>query len=705
MEISYVQPGQKITAQGYNSLVDAVGGAGNYSAEGFQNEKSGTTLWNRASLSMKYFNGAWRSMFQVVEATYWKQTARGQWNPPNKTKTLLIDLGSDADALKANVTVMGQKVENAAVIVGDSSSMDAEINDNLYKNASEKKAQWVDLGISPDQTSFIAGDFFKEVKEDGEGDDKKKATKYYFAVTDKSENDVIDRAKQIFGIEGDDFKLIKRFILSKKGDASIGSDIKNYVQAHTGVLSYSTPTPDISSDMISVDSDITDLMLSSIETLSVEYQISGISGDIETKVGDAYSLWNFDKAERISLGQALDKEKSKKDSAASCRVDVVIRIGKADNSVSAPAMVDYLELSTLVTSCDTDFYSKKPKEIKSTSIERTSAEKGQPALQLKGFKDEYKSDVPEKYDLIVRETTADEDKVLKYISPADLFQVDNDISSLSRSSLQKQADPNDADKKFVQLYNFDQSSRDVTLSIDNDSRELPAGYSLLVRRTTDEGDTVLDYANLSIGLSAELSCDSQGTTGKKSIAYNAYGELELYNFDKTNTDLTVVTHTDDGYTPTNQLVLVKNTSSGQLQYARLFAKTRTDTEYDQFSRSIEYNKTNNEIKINGWSTKANTAASTVSADAASYDVLMRYHNGSFYDTKYMNIAPLLSGGGAMLSGETTDLTVITQVVWDTSTHRIQPKGKKLSFVNGLLSAVSETEFDVGGINTTPWTGE
>lgn len=168
--------------------------------------------------------------------------------------------------------------------------------------------------------------------------------------------------------------------------------------------------------------------------------------------------------------------------------------------------------------------------------------------------------------------------------------------------------------------------------------------------------------------------------------------------------MTVVTHTADGYTQPNQLVLVKNTGSGQLQYARLYTKTRTDTEYDQFSRSIEYNKTNNEIKINGWSTKANTAASTVSADAASYDVLMRHHNGSFYDTQYMNIAPLLSGG-AMLSGETIDLSVITQVVWDTSTHRIQPKGKKLSFVNGLLSTVSETEFDVGGINTTPWTGE
>ena len=1396
MEISYVQPGEKITAQGYNALVDAVGGAGNYSAEGFQNEKNGTTLWNRANLSMKYFNGAWRTMFQVVEATYWKQTARGQWNPPNKTKTLLIDLGSDADALKANVTVMGQQVENAAVIVGDSPSMDSEINDALYKNASNNKAQWVDLGIDPEYTSFIAGDFFKEVTEEGEGDDKNKVTKYYFAVTDKSENDVIDRAKQIFGIQGDDFKLIKRFILSKKGDASIGSDIKNYVQAHTGVLSYSTPTPD---GMISVDSDIVDLMLSSIEKLSVEYQISGISGDVQTEVGDAYSFWNFDKAQRISLWEALDKEKSNKQSAPSCRVDVVLRIGKADNSVSAPTMVDYLELSTLVTSCDTNFYNKNPKEMKSTSLQWTYAEKGQPVLEIKGFKDEGSVNPPQKYNLLIRQTTDDDDKILKYIEPTDLILVDSEITSIKRNSLEKKTDPADAKKKYVQLYKFDdpgytvlsvdkytkklpegyklvvrhdkggeggnaeveycdfnidvqnmsadsefeaktksidadridnyfrlhnfseagtnetftpkkangyrlpdtgkeilyrdgnelkycnadfttlvnetlssaqnlykadsdfpdeklsslerrentqndpndpekklkrqefsmyqfnqadykmsrsqilndstvlmrekltggqtilryvdlssfeesisgdvaidqsgktqksidfkhtvndpkqkyaqlynfdsttadvtidlknkeqsgdkyhflvkkvsdgklnelqyadvsavlsaevddksievnaenkkfqlkyfdqdsynnitlsggqwfdlngtqclvgknlqtgeinyytfkvdlsanqlcadtrviqdgnydtqsideaysqqdkvhyhrlhnfdldsaleknewedtmhvlvrqkdqsnltleyikltdlsgqqlsvdseiqnstksiektddvlrlynfgtgntdltvalgkgnpqtlssinvlvregtelkyaalsidfangklssdsqigsiqqksietkhsddlstdyfqlhkfdQGSRDVTLSIGNDNRELPAGYSILVRRTTDQGDTVLDYANLSIGLSGEqlqcddksteinpvskklqiygfqdishttitldrqnpvvnkddyrfitkdkahdnitqtvlsikfdepisvdtacdnfdsnsleayysqekaanvikingfddkqneevdvvsadvnsydvlmrhhtaggaidtaylnvaallstnvqLSCDSQGTTNKKSIAYNAAGELELYNFDKITTDLTV-SHSPAGYTPNTQLVLTKNTNNGQLQYARLYTNTRTDTSCDAYSNSIEYSGQYNAIKINGWNTKANTAASTVSANVGNYDVLMRRHNGSYYYTEYMNIAPLLSGG-AMPEGETTDLTVITQVVWDTSSHKIQPKGKVLKFVNGLLSSVGQ-EQNVGGINTTPWTGE
>ena len=66
----------------------------------------------------------------------------------------------------------------------------------------------------------------------------------------------------------------------------------------------------------------------------------------------------------------------------------MLRVGRKDSTVSGPTEVDYLELSSLVVSCDTNFYSKEPKEMKSSSIEWTSAEKGQPALQLKGFKDE-----------------------------------------------------------------------------------------------------------------------------------------------------------------------------------------------------------------------------------------------------------------------------------------------------------------------------
>ena len=63
----------------------------------------------------------------------------------------------------------------------------------------------------------------------------------------------------------------------------------------------------------------------------------------------------------------------------------MLRVGRKDSTMPVPTEVDYLELSSLVVSCDANFYSKQPKEMKSASIEWTSAEKGQPALQLYNF--------------------------------------------------------------------------------------------------------------------------------------------------------------------------------------------------------------------------------------------------------------------------------------------------------------------------------
>ena len=48
--------------------------------------------------------------------------------------------------------------------------------------------------------------------------------------------------------------------------------------------------------MLSVDSDVSSMMLSSLDTLSTEYKISGLSGEMDTKIGNVYSFWNFDKA-------------------------------------------------------------------------------------------------------------------------------------------------------------------------------------------------------------------------------------------------------------------------------------------------------------------------------------------------------------------------------------------------------------------------
>ena len=644
MELQYVQPGQKVTAQSYNNVVDAIF-AGVNSSEGFQNTANGAVVYPRAQLTTSYQSGAWRTMFQVKTAQYWIQTARGQWNPPNMHNTVLIDLGPDAATCKSNISIMGQNVKEAGIVVGESQSMDCLLQDSVYVNASQKKTSWIDLGIDVSSTDFIAADAFKCIKEEGEGDNKKKVTNYYLVVTDKSEDDVVDRAKQLFGISDEPFELVKRFMLAKKGQVGRLDESKVYVQSHTGAILWSMPSP----EMISVDSDVSSMMLSSLEKLSVEYQISGLSGETETRIGNAYSFWNFEKAQRISLGEALAKEAS--DSSGqepSCRVDVVLRVGRKDNTLSGPTEVDYLELSSLVVSCDTNFYSKQPKEMQTASIEWTSAEKGQPALQLKGFKDEESlQSPPDNYSLIVREKNAEDERVLKYIDPTDVFKVDSELSSLNRKSLEKKTDPGDASKKFVQLYNFDQPGN-LVISVDKSTRRLPEGYKLVVRhqKTSDAGNDIeVEYADLSIDVQNTI-VDSEGTTNKKSISRNSNGELQIYNFDNATQDLTG-TFNSNGMLSDGIDVLVRY--NNEIHYAGLKVQPggaiSVDTDYSKTSQSIQ-KQDDGVVKINGWDTKTAKSVAEVSSYADEYDVLMRHHTDGKYQTEFINIAPLLSGGGS-----------------------------------------------------------
>lgn len=497
MELKYVQPGEKVTAQSYNNVVDAIF-AGVNSSEGFQNTANGAVVYPRAQLTTSYQSGAWRTMFQVKTAQYWKQTARGQWNPPNMHNTVLIDLGPDANTCKSNISIMGQNVKEAGIVVGDSQSMDCVLQDSVYVNASDKKTSWIDLGIDANSTDFIAADAFKCIKEEGEGDNKKKVTNYYLVVTDKSEDDVVDRAKQLFGISDEPFELVKRFMLAKKGQVGRLDESKVYVQSHTGAILWSMPT----SEMISVDSDVSSMMLSSLEKLSVEYQISGLSGETETKIGNAYSFWNFEKAQRISLGEALAKEAS--DSSGqepSCRVDVVLRVGRKDNTLSGPTEVDYLELSSLVVSCDTNFYSKEPKEMQTASIQWTSSQNGQPALQI---------------------------------------------------------------------YNFDNATQDLTGTFQPNGM-LSDGIDVLVRYNNE-----IHYASLKVQPGGAIS---------------------------------------------------------------------VDTDYSSTSQSIQ-KQDDGVVKINGWDTKTAKSVTEVSSYTDDYDVLLRHHTDGKYQTEFINIAPLLSGGGS-----------------------------------------------------------
>ena len=157
--------------------------------------------------------------------------------------TVLIDLGPDANTCKSNISIMGQNVKDAGIVVGDSQSMDCLLQDSVYVNASQKKTSWIDLGIDAISADFIAADAFKCIQEEGVGDNKKKVTNYYLVVTDKSEEDVIDRAKQLFSITDEPFERVKRFMLAKKGQVGRLDESKVFVQTHTGAILWSMPTP------------------------------------------------------------------------------------------------------------------------------------------------------------------------------------------------------------------------------------------------------------------------------------------------------------------------------------------------------------------------------------------------------------------------------------------------------------------------------
>ena len=145
--------------------------------------------------------------------------------------------------------------------------------------------------------------------------------------------------------------------------------------------------------------------------------------------------------------------------------------------------------------------------------------------------------------------------------------VDSDISSLHRKSLEKKTDPGDANKKFVQLYNFDEPGN-LVLSVDKSTKRLPEGYKLVVRHEKSgdvDNDIEIEYADLSVDVQS-TSVDSEGTTNKKSISRNSNGELQIYNFDTATQDLTG-TFQSNGMLPDGIDVLVRH--NDEMHYANL----------------------------------------------------------------------------------------------------------------------------------------
>lgn len=679
MALQYVQPGQKITAEGYNSLVDVASGAGNSSSEGFVNTGNGSVFYPRAQLNTKYYNGAWRTMFQVVPARYWKQTTRGQWNPPEAWTTLLIDLGADAASCKKNVTVRGKSVEDGCVVVGASQSLDALVDDDLYLNASEEKTPWIDLGIEADDTSFVALDLFSWEEEEEEG--KYKDPIYYFAITDKGYEEYDERAKNILGVEGNGiWKSLRRFMLNKKGASQYGEDHETQIQEHSGAISWSDP---VSADQLSVDSAVPPMMLSSIEFVSCEISTTVsamISGEIsswtETKeLNNILEIYDFSNAGNWQdYNDVIEKEnethEGSEEESAPKRADVLIRYGKETDQTSATGQVEYVALSSFRISCDTYFTEEA---TKSKSLDIIQSENGVDMQELYNFRDGQPLDKPpEKYHVLIRKNDEENStKSLEYINPTDIYLVDTEISSLKQQSIEKKTNPEDADEKYIQLYNFDDDQTDAILSIDKYDHLLPDGYTLLVRHISGDNRT-LEYADLSIDLGRKLSADTEmETPTTKSIDVKDDVELLLHDFDGTDKIDTeyLSTHIDE----IEILVRDRVGAANELKYAGVESLSACmlsgissiissiisslsndisgDTQIsDSGTSSIVL--TSNEAgqkfyRVKGFDGEQCQTWDEISAHSENYDVLLRHKlenaQNDQYEMRYANISALLSG--------------------------------------------------------------
>lgn len=196
-----------------------------------------------------------------------------------------------------------------------------------------------------------------------------------------------------------------------------------------------------------------------------------------------------------------------------------------------------------------------------------------------------KDDVDEDTTQVLVRTNESGAKVLKYLDLsafAGQVSVDTDVESTGQYSLEHIKEVDGLD--YYQLYQFEDTNRNLTLSIDNEHIELPVDYRVLVRRVDGKGNLVLDYANLSINLSADVSCDSEGTTNKKSIGKNSNNELELYNFHNGSASELTVKFDNGVMTNSGSQVLVRN--NGVLKYAALSCTPRLDTSYHTYSNSL-----------------------------------------------------------------------------------------------------------------------
>lgn len=308
-------------------------------------------------------------------------------------------------------------------------------------------------------------------------------------------------------------------------------------------------------------------------------------------------LYNFNKNETIDLPDYEDEKR-----AALGNIDLIVR-DKTNNSTTDVSYVNALDLYQSPISAN---YTGDANIVDTScySIEKLSNENDGQYFQLYMFDKDITTPVNALSDinLVVRRKTDDNSYVIEYIS-ADLLSsseisADSDITDINFKSIQISRIDSD-DKKYVQLYNFEKvDTADLSIVIDAENQSIPEYWNILVRENDLGGGGTLKYATLSINLSSlsgnasgNVTTDTELTaTGLQSID-KKYSEdisaeyITLYNFDKTEKDLTLSVSKSHPNLPENIQILVKDTDNYGLtilKYADLsvdFSRTlSTDTE-------------------------------------------------------------------------------------------------------------------------------
>ena len=329
---------------------------------------------------------------------------------------------------------------------------------------------------------------------------------------------------------------------------------------------------------------------------------------------------------------------------------LILARNKSDNA----ATLVYLDAATAVPADAMPVGDEEPTSI---SIERNAT--GELALHGIGnltpktsFSEEERGEAA----LVYVDTS--ETPEVKYAALDAVVAADAEADTPASQSVEK------SEEGELRLYNFTQGSS-VTPPNTLDGR---GEYAVLARTGTD--GPYLEYLDLA-GL---VLCDSDESPPRLRSLANYGGAIGLYNFATTARSSMSKTQRD------NAAFVLRDTTGSvpQLIYATLPAAVPTD-DSGSASKSLTRN-TNGELALYR---VLNPSGGTIGAsNAGDYYVLCRATNGSTLLQRKIDF-------GQQTSGYTGSVTVVSDVKYSTSTHKLEYSSKTLTYEDGLLKTVTD----------------